>query len=623
MEIGQDAPRRTRRPRNHHPGLPFVTAQYSTQSSSIEEALERIRCGKRQRDQFCPLLSEEASKKRRLSRIKKRRQQRLVDAGLAAFVRSSASRDVIPREYAEALKAIHPGRCYIGRPDYKCQYCGAVFWYHERVKSESALSRRRLIYNMCCKAGKVRLPSFSPPPELLSGLLKFDGGPRSKAFLQKIRHYNSLFAFTSMGASIDRTVNNGNGPPVFKISGQVCHRIGSLLPAPGDQPKFAQLYIYDTTNELANRIGAIQSEDSRDGGICPQIAAELLNMLDEINPLVKQFRIARDRLAEHSDEEIGIRIVGATENDPVQYEMPTACELAGLIIGDFSKENYKRDIIVHGTNGVLHRVSCLHPAYMPLQYPLLFPYGERGYQLGIRYQGSELFDDNCRAKVTMLDHYCYRCHYRMDEPNPFLCYGKLSEQAKVDSYACVEESRLKYINDHQDDFRSEYFQGIVDAVGKGTLDASSIGKKKFLPASFTGGRRYMTQNYQDALAICRVHGCPDWFTTFTCNPKWIELMESLETEPGQQPADRSDFIVRVYKIKLDEMMDDIKDGTAFGPIVAVLQSTEFQKRGLPHAHILVWVKKDGKEGTCLHTQPPRSEIIAQLFCYKLHLGEKK
>jgi hypothetical protein len=38
-----------------------------------------------------------------------------------------------------------------------------------------------------------------------------------------------------------------------------------------------------------------------------------------------------------------------------------------------------------------------------------------------------------------------------------------------------------------------------------------------LPGSFTGGMRYYVQHYQDAMAICRVHGGPDTFTTFTCN----------------------------------------------------------------------------------------------------------
>jgi hypothetical protein len=165
-----------------------------------------------------------------------------------------------------------------------------------------------------------------------------------------------------MGASIDRSVNSGNGPPVFKIFGQVCHRIGSLLPHGDAPPKFAQLYIYDTANELINRFRAIDPDGTGADGMCPEIATGLMNMLDEFNPLVKQFRITRDRLAEHGNGEVGIRIVGAAEGDPVQYEMPMASEHAGLIIGDFSNENYRSDIIVQATDGALHRVSCLHPA---------------------------------------------------------------------------------------------------------------------------------------------------------------------------------------------------------------------------------------------------------------------
>jgi len=47
-------------------------------------------------------------------------------------------------------------------------------------------------------------------------------------------------------------LNNGRGPPQFILSGLNYHRIGSLLPAPGSTPKFAQLYIYDTQNEIHN-----------------------------------------------------------------------------------------------------------------------------------------------------------------------------------------------------------------------------------------------------------------------------------------------------------------------------------------------------------------------------------
>jgi len=54
----------------------------------------------------------------------------------------------------------------------------------------------------------------------------------------------------------------------------------------------------------------------------------------------------------------------------------------------------------------------------------------------------------------------------------------------------------------------------------------------------------MIQNYHDGIAICRVYGPPDFFTTFTCNPKWPEIAGALSSEPGQKPTDRADIVVR-------------------------------------------------------------------------------
>lgn len=107
-----------------------------------------------------------------------------------------------------------------------------------------------------------------------------------------------LDAFTSMGADVDDSLNHGGGPYVFKINGQVHHRIGALLPNENTPTKFAQLYIYDTQNEIQNRMCAILSEGGDPSALDPVIAAELMQMLDECIPLVKQFRLARDHLAE-------------------------------------------------------------------------------------------------------------------------------------------------------------------------------------------------------------------------------------------------------------------------------------------------------------------------------------
>uniref|UniRef100_A0A804Q6J5 Helitron helicase-like domain-containing protein n=1 Tax=Zea mays TaxID=4577 RepID=A0A804Q6J5_MAIZE len=76
--------------------------------------------------------------------------------------------------------------------------------------------------------------------------------------------------------------------------------------------------------------------------------------------------------------------------------------------------------------------------------------------------------------------------------------------------------------------------GITDAIGKGLTSADSVGGRVIVPVSFTGGRRYHVMNYQDVMAICRVYGPPDLFVTFTCNPKWKEIVDVLRFEPAGQ-----------------------------------------------------------------------------------------
>ena len=67
-----------------------------------------------------------------------------------------------------------------------------------------------------------------------------------------------MFAFTSTGIKLDKSINDSRGPPTIRIHGQPCHRIGNLLPMPRKEPNFAQLYIFDTDNEVQNRIYAMR-----------------------------------------------------------------------------------------------------------------------------------------------------------------------------------------------------------------------------------------------------------------------------------------------------------------------------------------------------------------------------
>ncbi|CAA7043568.1 unnamed protein product [Microthlaspi erraticum] len=95
------------------------------------------------------------------------------------------------------------------------------------------------------------------------------------------------------------------------------------------------------------------------------------------------------------------------------------------------------------------------------------------------------------------------------------------------------------------------------------------------------------------MAICRHYGFPDLFITFTCNPKWPELTRELDGT-NLKPTDRAELICRLYHIKLASLMEDLTDNGLLGQTVASMYTIEFQKRGLPHAHILLFMHQKCK-----------------------------
>lgn len=144
-----------------------------------------------------------------------------------------------------------------GDPIYNCKYCGAQFWYNERLKKDSK-HRKPSSFSMCCQQGKVQLPMAKPPPQYLMNLFFEKSSDQSKNFMTNIRQYNNMFSFTSMGGKICNFKDKGVGPYSFRLSGMNHHHIGSLLPPEGGQPVFSQLYIHDTENEIENRITAVR-----------------------------------------------------------------------------------------------------------------------------------------------------------------------------------------------------------------------------------------------------------------------------------------------------------------------------------------------------------------------------
>lgn len=176
---------------------------------------------------------------------------------------------------------------------------------------------------------------------------------------------------------------------------------------------------------------------------------------------------------------------------------------------------------------------------------------------------------------------------------PKVTTPQLLQQYRVDAYVKTEGARLNYLRLNQKDLRIEMYRGLLDAIQLRADDENKkTGKMIILPSIFQGSTRYMQQNYQDAMAIVRKFGQPDLFLTFTCNPTWPEVLTNKHEK--QRSENRPDIIVRIFKMKLDELMDDLLKRNIFGKVIAYVYVIEFQKRGLPHAHILLTLDSTSK-----------------------------
>lgn len=99
----------------------------------------------------------------------------------------------------------------------------------------------------------------------------------------------------------------------------------------------------------------------------------------------------------------------------------------------------------------------------------------------------------------------------------------------------------------------------------------------------------MTQSYQDCMAIVRACGNPTLFITMTTNPQWAEIREAIDVanHPHRSAPYRPDIVARVFNLKLQALMDELVKDQIFGQVLGWTYVVEYQKRGLPHAHILL------------------------------------
>ena len=136
------------------------------------------------------------------------------------------------------------------------------------------------------------------------------------------------------------------------------------------------------------------------------------------------------------------------------------------------------------------------------------------------------------------------------------------------------------------------------------LNLAEHGQCIILPSSFVGSEHFMTQLFQDAMAIVRTFGKPDIFLTMTANPNWPEIQDQLlwQVSPGpganhqrrrHKASDRPDIVTCVFEQKKNALLKEINNGK-FGRVIAIFHTIEFQKCSLPHMHCLIFLHPDDK-----------------------------
>nr|XP_009792308.1 PREDICTED: uncharacterized protein LOC104239379 [Nicotiana sylvestris] len=290
------------------------------------------------------------------------------------------------------------------------------------------------------------------------------------------------------------------------------------------------------------------------------------------------------------------------------YNLPTTTDIAAIQVDENDSDaTHTPHVQIYTHSDNTHKINYYFGCYDPLQYPLLFPFGQGGWHCSIKKfrhpenipRNRTLFDSEqlpninifssvdgyldmetqnleqgkCKRNVVSVrEYYYYKLQMRNDDEDEILHTGRLFQQYSVDEYIKLETQRLDFVVFNQDLFRMSVLQGLLDVLRLGERDASNVGKQTFLPNSFIGGPRDIRQRYMDAIVLVQHFGKLDLFITMTCNSSWIEIEEHLSSSDEAQ--NRSDLISRVFRAKIEELKTDILKRNIFGKVVAFMYTVK-------------------------------------------------
>ncbi|XP_065671756.1 uncharacterized protein LOC136089633 [Hydra vulgaris] len=304
---------------------------------------------------------------------------------------------------------------------------------------------------------------------------------------------------------------------------------------------------------------------------------DLMFQMQTINTEQSPFALAFKNMAEVEDEEIRQAAIEGCQasvvkmsllegGDRRRYNLPSHDEVAVVFVGEDGAPPTSREVVIYLRGHSLKIVSSMSANLDPMIYPLFFPRGDAGWhnQLVHNPERATLV----RNHVTLSQFYDYRLSVWQ-----FFCslfYGKkLFQQYAVDAYVKIEGQRLAFIRNNQNKLRSEQYDALREHVNNIANERNvRPGRVVILPSSYVESPRAIKENFEDAMAIIKKY--------------------------GQTASDKPDLVTRVFKLKLNNLLNDIFKHGVLGKVVTHVQVIEFQKRGLPHAHILLHLANDDK-----------------------------
>jgi len=472
----------------------------------------------------------------------------------------------------------------IGEMSHLCQFCHA-----RKFKNETGMT--------CCLNGKISLKRFTKPTDTFLQLW-FKDNQESRVFRKFSRSFNNGLCLSSLRVNERRF--RGYTPSIV-FEGRVHQYVGPLQAKEGEEPRFAQLFVHDPALEKTARVANMQMPATlslEERQFVNAIVENLQEDLKQINPFVKDFR----QIVELSPDDLqGGRLVISAKARPQgeherRYNLSVNLQEVSVLT-----DSRPHDLVITLRDGGLQVVSDLNPNAMPLHFTVLFPWGDKGWD-------PEARNENTNKRLTAREFFIYHLAIR-DKP---LTYEEASKKDVVDyihrggrlfqewicmAWITTENQRLNYQELNQKALRADTYRNVRQVINARQLAVDTRGDDlypddnalrvgtKILSRAFVCSPRWYHMQFLDAMAICREYHKPDFFITMTCNPNWEEIKKELL--PDQNPEDRPDIVVAVFKQKLDALMNDLIKGALLGNVAAYLYVVEFQKRGLPHVHILL------------------------------------